>query len=163
MSRRLPPPKSSRFTLVVAMVSLPPSGIASLAFVARFMITCSRCVGSTRTFPALASAWKSSSICSPMTRRSNFSTSARISLTLSTLGWRTCLLPKASNWEAKVRASLRGFEDHLQAMSGAFVVRLAQQNLTLPQDNSQQIIEIGRRAGEPSDSFEFLQAKHVLL
>src|SRR5438105_2773413 len=46
----------------VSMVSLPPSGIASRAFTARLMITCSICPGSTNTLPRPGASTATSSM-----------------------------------------------------------------------------------------------------
>ena len=57
---------SSRSTLAVSMVSVPPSGMASRALTARFMRTCSIWPGSALTGPAPAPSAVTSSTSSPI-------------------------------------------------------------------------------------------------
>src|SRR5207244_701368 len=55
------------------MVSFPPVGMASRAFTARFISTCSSCPTSALTEPTSGSSLVARSTSSPMTRRSIFS------------------------------------------------------------------------------------------
>ncbi len=81
--------------LAVSMVSLPPLGMASLALIARFMITCSICPGSTSTCHNAGSGIVNNSTSSPTRRPSIFSIPVNSSLRSRTLGVIICLRLKA--------------------------------------------------------------------
>lgn len=82
---------------LVSMVNWPLFGIASLAFTARLMITCSICPGSAFTRPKDGSAQMTSSMPSPISYRRNFELVLTIALKSSTFGPNTCCQLKACN------------------------------------------------------------------
>jgi hypothetical protein len=79
------------------------------------------------------------------------------------LGFENLPPSKSEQLARQGRAASGRLPDHLQAARDSLILRPLEQNLTLPQDDPQQIIEImGNAAGQSSDGFEFLQLMHVL-
>ena len=95
---------SVRRTSSVSMVSLPPRGMASRAFTARFMMTCSICPGSTLIDASPAAATAMSSTSSPIRIRSIFSIPPQMSLRSTILGASTCCRLNASRCRVKLAA-----------------------------------------------------------
>ena len=79
------------------MVSVPPSGMASLEFRERFMIARPISPGSALTCQSAGSQSTATLICSPTRRRSIRSNSATMTFRSRTFGCRTCRRLKASN------------------------------------------------------------------
>src|SRR5574341_215077 len=96
---------SSSSTFAVSSRSRPPCGIASRALTARLTTICSIWAGSAVTRPRSGSSAVTSSMCSPISRWSIWTTPATTWLRSSTLGWSICLRLKASSW--RVRAAAR--------------------------------------------------------
>ena len=100
------------------MARVPPSGIASLAFRARFMSTCPICPGSTSTRPRSGSSRVPSSMSSPI-RRSRISrvsmTTAFRSTTCARSTWRR---EKARSW--RVRSAARRAAVRICSSRGRF-------------------------------------------
>ena len=81
----------------VSTVNVPPWGMASRAFAARLIMTCSIWCRSASTGPSPGSSLVTISMSSPTSGRSIVSMSGTISLGSMRFGLRTCLRLKASN------------------------------------------------------------------
>ena len=101
--------ESSTTTFCVRTVSFPPSGIASRAFTARFMITCSIWPGSALTGLTWGPGKKENSMCSPIRRGSIFPMSEMTTFRSSKRGCKTCMRLNASNWRVMDAARLDAF------------------------------------------------------
>ncbi len=95
---------SSSAMFEVSMVSLPPEGMASRAFTARFMMTCSICPASARTDQRLFPGVMTRSISSPIMRVSILRFSVAMSLRLTIRGASICFRLNANNWRVKDEA-----------------------------------------------------------
>ena len=91
-------------TVSTATVRLPPVGIASRAFTARFRITCSSWATSPHTGVPLGSIAVMNEMCSPINRRSIDAMPATTSPRSSTRGSSTCLRLKARSWRVRMLA-----------------------------------------------------------
>ena len=87
-----------------SIVSFPPRGMASRALTARFMSTCSSWPGSARTAAAVDGSRSTSSMSSPMRRRSILESSSMRPPSGTTSGTRTCLRLNARSWRVRAEA-----------------------------------------------------------
>src|SRR5438445_733457 len=90
--------------VVVSMTRRPPSGMASRALTARFIRTCSICVGSARTRPSGSSGRKVRTTSSPMRRPSILITDSMVWLRSSTRVSKTWRRLKARSWRVSPAA-----------------------------------------------------------
>ena len=85
------------------MVSVPPPGMASRAFYARFITTCSICTGSALTLPrSCAGNEHQFNILANQARGSMMVISPMTVFRSSTCNDCICLRPNASNWQSQV-------------------------------------------------------------
>ena len=103
--RSRPPPCVPGTARLTSMLSTPPSGIASLAFAARFSSTCSICPWSTSTRQGSSASSVRSTMSSPIMRASIEPEPATTERRSSTRGAMSCCRLKASSW--CVRAAAR--------------------------------------------------------
>ena len=92
--------------IAVLIVSVPPFGIASRAFTARLIITCSICPRSAFICPSAGSNSVTNAMSSLISRPSIFSTSSTTKFKLMTFGSSTCCRLKANNWAVSEAARL---------------------------------------------------------
>ena len=85
----------------VAMVSVPPSGIASRALIARFRITCSICTGSISAGQRFSSSFVSTRIARPSVARSRSPMPRTTWFRSTSTGVSACLRENASNWRTR--------------------------------------------------------------
>ena len=107
------PPAVARSAGAVRTVSVPPPGMASRAFTARFITTCSRWVRSARTVTGAGASTASTATRSPSTRRSRPASAETTSFRSSTsarAGWqrpnrRSCRTRAVARSAARARSS----------------------------------------------------------
>src|ERR1035441_4648169 len=133
-------------TSELCSVSLPPSGMASLALTTRFMMTCSSWLVSARVCPVWVESRVTNSMFSPIKGRNRRSMSAMTVLTSITLSSRSCL---------------RHGLDLL--VHGAALFQLLQQHLGVSVNDHQKVVEVvGDAAGEAADGIHFLRLAKLL-
>ncbi len=91
------------------MVRLPPDGIASDAFTARFIMTCSICPGSALIRPSDSPARKMNAMSSRTSRFRMLNISETSEFRFSTLGCNICIRLNANNWRVRDAARSLAF------------------------------------------------------
>ena len=148
------------------MVSLPPLGMASRALTARFMMTCSRRPGiGLHRIAATAAGMVTSSMSSPIRRRSIFSICMTRSLTWTVRGSSGCRRLKASNWW--VSAPPRSAERRISSSAVRWArlqIAAGEQHVAVAGDDGEQVVEIvGHAAGQPAHRLHLLRLAELLL
>ena len=143
-----------------SIASMPPSGIASRAFAARFSSTCSSCPWSTSTRQGSSArrgcaARRPRRSCAPASSRTP-STTARRS---STRGAITCCRLKASSWCVSAAARQAALSVSISQRCGARPrADVAQRQRQAAGDRRQQVVEVVRDAArEPADRLHLLR------
>ncbi len=152
-------------SFAVAMRSRPPCGMASRAFAARFMSTCSICPGSATTSPSDASVSRCSSISSPTSFTSRPLKLAMTSLRFSRRGCRICLRLKARSCRRQARGAARGALDLLR-VGPPLVGRIhrIEQQIDVSEDRGEHVVEVVRdAAGEAADRLHLERLPKLLL
>ena len=148
------------------IVSVPPAGIASRAFRARLTSTCSTWPGSACTSPRSEPSAVTTSMCSPIRRRSILFVSTTIVFRSTMRGCSTCLRPKARSCCVSDGGALRRLLDRLDVRPLADLARVeaAEQEAAVHGDDGQQVVEVvGDAAGEAADCVELLRLVEALL
>ena len=122
---------SSRTTVAVSIDSRPPCGIASRALTARFIRICSSCPASAMTAGRAGASFVTSSMSSPISRRSILLGVDDEAVDVEQLGWRTCLRLKASNWRVRPAARSAALDD-LVDVRPPVVVRASRSSARAP-------------------------------
>ena len=156
----------SKLTLAVEITSLPPSGIASRALIARLSSALSSWLGSHSVFHRSSAATMARSIVSPMVRRSRSSsdtTSWLASTLFGTSGWRRA---KAKQAMRQRRGAVgRGHRriDIARNVVEPALIEPGLHQVERSDDAGQQIVEVVRdAAGQLADGFHLLRLQQRL-
>ena len=144
-------------------VSVPRPDIASRAFTARLMSTCSSCTRSASIGQASLAVRSSSLTPSPMSRSSMWLVSTSTAFRSSGRIASTCLRPKASS--CLVRSLPRRAASWISRRSlpgGAALAGLGQQQIGVAADHHQDVVEVVRdAAGQLADGFQLLRLSQL--
>src|SRR5580658_6522237 len=154
-SSRSRPASSPTSTFDVSIVILPPCGMASRAFTARFISTCSTCPGSAFTGTSDGCRLAINSISSPITRDSF--------IQIQNFRLQHLFPAESQQLVRQRRRPVRRPSNLLQPVARSLVIsQPSQQQLAMTHNDAQNIVEVVRHAArQPSDRLQLLRVPQL--